>query len=154
MNHKNLCLSLLEAESGREVQKILKDANLWDGQSNWEDFGGIENNWGVIGTQQSKPESALVEKLVNSVDAVLMKECLIRGIDPESKSAPRTISKAVEEFFKVKNGNLSNISANQRSSLATNIGLMATGIRSRPNYIIFDRGEGKIRKISQIHSCH
>ena len=40
-----------------------------------------------------------MEKLVNSVDARLMNECLVLGIDPEGPSAPRTIREAVARFF-------------------------------------------------------
>jgi hypothetical protein len=133
----------MSAESEEEVVKILKRENLWDDTSQWAYYGGMENNWGIIGSQQAKPESALVEKIVNSVDAVLMRECYLRNIDPASASAPRSISDAVQLFFNVKNGNLSKLSASKRVELSREIGLIATGQKSEPNYIIFDRGEGQ-----------
>ena len=65
--NKNLCLSLVKAESEEEVIQILKKSKLWDDLDNWKFFGGDENNFSVIGNQQSKPESAIVEKFINSV---------------------------------------------------------------------------------------
>jgi hypothetical protein len=143
IDNKGLCIELLSSESEEEVVTILKRENLWDDLSQWEYYGGMENNWGIIGSQQAKPESALVEKLVNSVDAVLMRECYLRNINPTSDLAPRSISDAVESFFDVKNGNLSKLSSTRRVDLSREIGLVATGQRSEPNYIVFDRGEGQ-----------
>jgi hypothetical protein len=54
------------------------------------------------------------------------------------------MASALEDFFDVKDGNLANIGASERTKLADNIGLIATGQRSLPNYIVFDRGEGQI----------
>jgi len=143
IDYKAFCFDLLSAESEDEVVSILKEQNLWDDLSQWQYYGGMENNWGIIGNQQSKPESALVEKLVNSVDAVLMRECYLRDIEPTSTRAPSSISDAVETFFNIKNGNLSKLSSRKRVELSREIGLIATGQKLEPNYIIFDRGEGQ-----------
>ncbi len=143
MDNKNICLRLLKAETEEEVISILRELKYWDDLSAWQHYGDMENNWGIIGNQQSKPESALVEKLVNSVDAVIMRESQLCNVIPNSKTAPKTISEAVEMFFQVKNGNLALISSKRRTELSKEIGLVATGSRSKPNYIIFDRGEGQ-----------
>lgn len=144
---KELCLSLLYAESEREVIEHLKAARYWDDDSAWRNFGGIENNWAQIGIQQAHPVAAMVEKLVNSIDAVLMRECQERGIPLESPDAPQSIDQALEQFFDIKNGNLANIGATRRTELAQNIGFIATGPKGRekrnPNYTIFDIGEGQ-----------
>jgi hypothetical protein len=139
---ESICCSLLMAKSEQEVIDILKVNDLWDIE-NWKDFGQKENNYSIIGAQQADPVAALVEKLVNSVDAVLMRECLLRSIGPETKHAPNSVAAALEMFFSIKNGNLANISAEERTKLAENIGLIATGERSKPNYIVFDKGEGQ-----------
>lgn len=81
---KSLCLSLAKAESEQEVINIIRKAGYWDNQKNWKFYRGIENNFSVIGNQQSLPESAIVEKIINSVDAMLTRECLRRKIDPEA----------------------------------------------------------------------
>jgi hypothetical protein len=143
LNPAYLCNSLLRAESEKEVIKILKDAGYWNDVTVWHYFGDMENNFSIIGNQQADPAAALTEKLVNSVDAVLMRECYLEGKNPESPDAPRSIPEALERYFKIKAGNLANISASQRSDLAKNIGLVATGEKGNPNYLVFDRGEGQ-----------
>ncbi len=140
---RKLCLRLLKAESEKEIIKILDEFGLWDDTDAWQLFGGRENNFSIIGNQQSEPVAAMVEKLVNSVDAVLMRECYLEGFDPEGPDAPRTIAEALERFFDVKAGNLANVGDLVRSRLAGNIGFVATGRKRTPNYTVFDWGEGQ-----------
>src|SRR2546426_7256216 len=96
---KEICLSLMRADSEAEVVAVLTDAEYWDNPAAWRYYGDHENNFSNIGNQQARPDAALIEKLVNSVDARLMNECLIRSIDPEGPEAPRTIREAVARFF-------------------------------------------------------
>ena len=91
---KKLALSLAKSETEDEVVKILSKAHLWDDISAWKEFDGSEGNWSTIGNQQCTADGALVEKIINSVDAVLIRECLKSGIDPESFDAPSSIQEA------------------------------------------------------------
>ena len=142
-SNKKLCLGLLYAESEQTVIRLLKHYGYWHNDTAWRLYGDIENNWSTIGNQQSHPVAAMVEKLVNSIDAVLMRECLQRGIPVEEFDAPQSIKEAQEEFFGIRNGNLANIGAINRTQLAQNVGLVATGGKNNPNYTVFDRGEGQ-----------
>ena len=92
---RKLCLALLDAETEDSVISILQSAGYWEDPSAWNLFGGRENNYSIIGSQQASPVYALVEKLVNSVDAVLMRECQRRGINPESENAPHGIASSL-----------------------------------------------------------
>lgn len=141
--NEQICLELVKAESEQEVIKLLKKYDMWEDPAHWQCFGGEENNFSVIGNQQSRPESAIVEKFINSVDAVLMGECLKRNIDPTSSNAPNSIRKALQEYYNIAEGNLTNITPAERSRLAQNIGFVATGAKKDPNYAIFDFGEGQ-----------
>lgn len=143
VNNRKLCLGLLYAESEQAVISLLKHCGYWYDDTAWRLYGDIENNWSQIGNQQSHPVAAMVEKLVNSIDAVLMRECLQRGIPVEGFDAPQSIKEAQEAFFGIRNGNLANIGAINRTQLAQNIGLVATGSKNNPNYTVFDRGEGQ-----------
>lgn len=143
---QSLCQSLVEAESEQEVIQILTKTGFWDNQRNWEFYGDNENNFSVIGNQQSLPESAIVEKIINSVDAVLMRECLKRKIAPESREAPRNIIEALQRFFGISQGSLWDISVNSRKKLAENISFVATGKKESPCYSIIDLGEGQTPK--------
>jgi hypothetical protein len=84
----------------------LESAGYWNDPSAWKYYGDMENNFSTIGNQQRSPAAALVEKLINSVDAVLIKECISRGISPQSTKAPQSIQQALKEFFIIREGNL------------------------------------------------
>lgn len=84
MDAKSLCNKLLYAESEETAVKTLKDAGYWDDPTAWRPYGDLENNYGTIGNQQSEAVAALVEKIVNAIDARLTNECLERGEDPAS----------------------------------------------------------------------
>jgi hypothetical protein len=140
---KEFCLKLAKAESENEVINLLKKEGYWDNPEVWINFGDNENNFATIGNQQSRPEAAIVEKLINSVDAVLMAECLSRHIDPAGEESPKSISEALEQFFKIPDGKLTNISATARTELADRIFFVATGAKSNPCYSIIDKGEGQ-----------
>lgn len=96
---KKLCEALLSADTEDDVIRLLQNAGYWDKPELWRYYGDVDNNWGQTGNQQSLAEAALAEKIVNSVDARLINECRVRGIDPKSDAAPKTIRMAVAWFF-------------------------------------------------------
>ncbi len=96
---KELCTRLMHADSASEVVEALEENGYWNDPRAWRFFDDNENNFPTIGNQQSDPIAALIEKLVNSVDARLMGACGEAGIDPDSDLAPRTIREAVAQFF-------------------------------------------------------
>jgi len=141
---KELCLKLLHADTEKEVEQILKQHKLWDFKDveNWRLLGDSPANWSVAGNQQAKPVPSLVEKIVNSIDAVLISKCREFGIDPKSSESPQNMCEAVEKFFDVPQGLLENES--NRSKLAQNIHLVCTGLpKHEPCYTITDSGEGQ-----------
>jgi hypothetical protein len=152
---RDLCIALLHAETEDEVIGLLKTAGYWDQPSFWRHYGDLENNWGQGGNQQSLAEAALVEKIVNSVDARLINECLARGIDPKGPDAPQTIRQAVSRFFeggtgkKMATGGLVEDWSDEKiREVAQGITLCGTGTRPVMNLTITDCGEGQTpRKI-------
>lgn len=145
-NVKKLCIDLAMAENEEAVISLLEEAGFWNDPNAWIDYDRNPNNFSTIGNQQSSPDAALVEKIINSVDAVLMRECQRRGIKPDSPNAPKSIQEALKEYFGIYDGKLSNIDAKLRSKLAENIILVATGEKSNPCYEIIDFGEGQTPK--------
>ena len=143
MNKKELCLDLSYCETESDVINLLKNEEYWNDSNAWKYYGDNENNYSTIGNQQSRPEQAIVEKLVNSVDAVLMSECLSLGVNPASPEAPQSIISALETYFNIYAGKLSNITLSERRYLAENICLVATGKKTNPCYSIIDKGEGQ-----------
>ena len=140
---KKLALDLARADTETEVINILKRVGLWDDSSVWREYGDDSMNYSTIGNQQSSADNALVEKLINSVDAVLMRECLKRRINPAGSDAPKSIADAQKQFFGVYNGKLSGIDSKERTKLAENIWLVATGGGKMPSLSIVDKGEGQ-----------
>ena len=146
---RDLCLALLQAETESEVVEVLKRAGYWNNPAAWRYYGDVENNWGQSGNQQSLAEAALAEKLVNSVDARLINECLVRGIDPKSDKAPPSITEAVARFFegetgkKQTSGLIENWTDDRIREVAQGITLTATGTRPTLNLTIADVGEGQ-----------
>ena len=79
MAYEELFADLLKAEREEDVTDALMVFGLEKfSDSNWLPYGGIENNYGIIGAQQADAIGALVEKVVNSIDAILMRECFAR----------------------------------------------------------------------------
>ncbi|HOW70458.1 MAG TPA: hypothetical protein PKY77_07650 [Phycisphaerae bacterium] len=109
---------------------------------NWRRLGGIDNNFGVIENQQASPIAALIEKLTNSIDAILMRRCLEQGVDPQSELAPRSMHEAIERFFP--HHKLWDYpKAEVRRQQAEHIQVLADGPRGDTSLIIFDDGEGQ-----------
>ena len=144
MKNKDLAMKLVSAETEAQLISVLTEAGYWNDYAYWQPYGGNENNYSIIGNQQSNADAALVEKLINSVDAVLMKECMIRGIDVSGPDAPQSMREALATFFNMRNGQLMNLDPKSRNELSKNIILAATGkTRGEENLTIVDRGEGQ-----------
>ncbi len=151
---KDLCLSLMKADTEETVISLLRAAGYWDDSSVWRNYGDNESNFSTIGNQSSRPDSALVEKLVNSADHRLINECLVRGIDPESPDAPQFMREAVARFFDeevrpggITAGLIGEWDEDKRKAIAEGITLAATGPTARqegnPCFTISDSGEGQ-----------
>lgn len=143
VSNEELAIALARLEEESEVIDLLKKCGYWDDYKYWRSFGDNDNNFSTIGNQQSKADAALVEKFINSVDAILMKECLVRGIDMRGPDAPQSMSEALRVFFKIKDGQLSYLDSKVRNKMSESIILAATGGRSHMNLVIADRGEGQ-----------
>jgi len=142
--NRTLFEALLQAESEEQVDNILQRVEYFDDNTaNWQPLGGFRNNFSTVGNQQADAAGAMVEKVINSIDATLMAECFARGINPESDAAPRSMSEAVERFFGVPGGRIDALTATQQTALAENIHVVATGSKQHPCYLIIDRGEGQ-----------
>jgi len=147
---KDLCKTLIYADSEDEVVSALENAGYWDCPDCWRDLGDMENNFSTAGAQQSDPVAALVEKLVNAADARLMNECLVAGIDPQGTEAPPSVRHAVAQLVQKSshpenetNGLIENMTRLERTELARKATLATTGQKSQPSITIVDEGEGQ-----------
>ncbi len=135
-----LFLDLFHASTESILDQIIENnANLSDPE-NWHPLGNNPHNFSIVRNQQDNPIAALVEKLTNSIDAILMKEAYKNGIDPKSPEAPQSMDQAVETFFpNAKNWDL----LSHRRKQAEDIQVIADGLPRDTSVIIYDNGEGQ-----------
>lgn len=142
--YEELFWKLFNANGEEEVFDIIKENELLKNPDNWKPYGGDDSNFSVFDNQQPNAVPALIEKITNSIDSILIKECKLRNIDPKNKKdAPQSMSKAVEEFFQITSGELIEMTPTERKKLSENIQLIATGNEKTPDILIFDNGEGQ-----------
>ena len=96
---RKLFFNLYRCKEEKEVEQLLRYYSLLDSPANWDYYGGTDSNFSVVENQQSRPVPALIEKITNGIDAILMRRCIENGLDPSSPQAPRSIMEAVEKFF-------------------------------------------------------
>ncbi|MFL3663338.1 MAG: hypothetical protein ACJ04Q_04995 [Flavobacteriales bacterium] len=143
---KQLFESLYFAKDEEEIQEIIKkNISIFD-DDNWKPLGQNKSNYGVVKNQQSNPIAALIEKATNSIDAILTKQCLEKGIDPTSEQAPKSMDEAIEIFYPQNNWDLTT----NRKAQSEEIQIIADGKGPRnqknqypTSVIIYDNGEGQ-----------
>ena len=142
---KIFAIKLAKCESEEEVVNLLTDYGFWNDATCWRYFGDLENNYSSIGNQQASSDAALVEKIINSIDATIMGDLLSRGIDPKSEEAPRSIPEYLKDYKKIPEGKLSLLDPATRRKMSEDILLVSTQntTSKNPNYCIIDNGEGQ-----------
>src|SRR3989344_6502166 len=141
MRDEKLLRDLLEAEDEVTVVAALNNRGLLETPNRWRYLGNTPNNQAIVLAQQSTPAAALVEKCTNAVDAILLRHCKARGIDPRSANAPSTMAKAAELFF----GEIADRTSEEMRNVAEeNMILYATGSKPRPSLSLYDAGEGQL----------
>ena len=137
---RQLFNKLYFAQTENDIDKVINTHPDFFKPENWHPIGGNDNNFGVIENQQSTPIAALIEKITNSIDAVLMKKCLAVGIDPKSSQAPRSMEEARTNFFpNHRDWDLATL----RNLQAESIQILADGPKRNTSLIIYDDGEGQ-----------
>lgn len=139
---EDLFWSIYNIDNESELDELLKSNPVFS-NDNWKPYGNNSGNFGTFESQQNDPIPALVEKITNSIDATLIKECLIQGINPKSSDAPKSMIEAVELFYNVKDGEIGELDNNRRRELSENIQIIAVGDNSQPSIIVYDNGEGQ-----------
>lgn len=149
---EKLLHDLLASDSEAEVVRLLKNSGFWDDDAVWRLYGDDPKNFSPAGNQQQDPDAALVEKLINSVDARLMRRCGEANIDPESNAAPKTMREAVAVFYegakvggvKEHQGLLTEWTETQRTTTAREMAVTLTGpTGTSPCVTVVDEGEGQ-----------
>ncbi len=143
MGAERLFWELWKCSNESQVDEFISHTPELQNPNNWRPLGGNMNNLGIVENQQASPVAALVEKVVNSIDAVLMRKCYEEGVNPESNAAPQSIEKAVEKYFPyLKYPD----QCTKRRKLAQQIQILADSApesRNDISIIVYDAGEGQ-----------
>jgi len=138
-----------KADSGLDVEKILKKYDLLD-ESKYRPIGGFKNNYTTINMQGRSAEAALGERIINSVDALLLRKCKeYDKLDPRSPKAPKSVREAVEKYYPIPNGRLHEVDPNskRRADKITDMSeifISVTGYEGGiPTINLLDFGEGQ-----------
>jgi hypothetical protein len=144
---ERLFWTIFNTDNEEEVNQVITTNPLLKNEDNWFPYGGLSKNdrtnFGTFENQQPSPIPALVEKVTNSIDSLLLKHCRLTRINPKSPNAPNSMQEAVEKFFGIKNGDFSEIGEGQRRRIAENIQIVATGDKDTPSLLVYDNGEGQ-----------
>jgi len=141
MNSEELFFKLYLSGTEQEIENLIKQYPITFQNENWYPLGQNQSNYSIVKNQQANPIAALIEKLTNSIDAILTKKCFKAGIEPKSSDAPRSIQQAVEVFFKDehKTWDLDSF----RRKQAKDIQIVADGPPRNTSVIVYDNGEGQ-----------
>ncbi len=144
---EQLFWAIFNSRDENDLHKIVTTNHVLSDENNWFPYGGINksdrSNFATFENQQPSPIPALVEKITNSIDTLLLKKCRLEKINPKSTDAPKSMQDAVEKFFGIRNGDFSEIDEKKRREIAENIQIIATGDRDAPNLMVYDNGEGQ-----------
>ncbi len=145
---KNLFWKVFQCNGEKSLYDIVAKNELFNDPKNWYPYGGKNkddrSNFGTFENQQAHSGAALVEKITNSIDALLLKKCKQQDICPKSKNAPTTMEAATEQFFNIPRGDIGELLSGARAQMARDsIQIIATGNQEKPDLMIYDYGEGQ-----------
>lgn len=137
---RELFTKLLSAGTEGDVQAILEAEGLATDASKWTPYGDNEAFYGVVENQQAHPVPALVEKVMNGIDAILEKKVVEDGIDIRSDRAPKSIKEALDRYFpNHHNWDLGDF----RRQQARDLQIVASGPKRDTSLLIYDNGIGQ-----------
>ena len=142
-NNKGMFLKLLSVVSSDEIASLIDNDNFFKLENcDWKPYGGRENNAGQVEGQMKSSSNALVEKLTNAIDALLMRRCYeVEGTAPDSKDPklPKSLSEAITKYF----GGEDEINKKRSEWAKQHLVVLAEGDKKKPTLTVIDRGEGQ-----------
>ena len=119
---------------------VLDAEGLSGNSERWRPYGDNEAFYGVVENQQAHPVPALVEKIMNGIDAILEKKVVEDGIDVRSDRAPKSVKEALDRYFpNHRNWDLGDF----RRQQARDLQIVASGPRRDTSLLIYDNGIGQ-----------
>jgi len=140
--NKEILQKLIKATTQEEVTDLIQSHPFFK-NCKWVPYGNQENNAGTIKAQSPDPVGALVEKITNGIDALLIRMCWDNKIDPTSSSAPQSQNDAIRKFFGDKVANFDLSDKEVREIALKTVRIIAEGTPEKPTISVFDFGEGQ-----------
>jgi len=141
--NSQMLFKLLSCSSSDEIDHYIKSDSFFnEANCKWKPYGGRENNAGQVEGQMKSSSNALVEKLTNSIDALLMRRCYeVEGAAPDSKDPklPKSLSEAINKYF----GSEDEINKKRSDWAKHHLVVLAEGDKKKPTLTVIDRGEGQ-----------
>lgn len=141
--NRDVLLKLLSITSSEEISKLIGADDFFKlTNCSWKPYGGQETNSKNVEGQMRSSSNALVEKITNSTDALLMRRCYeVEGVKPESgnPNLPKTLAEAVTRYF----GKEEDVNKSRSTWAKKNLVVLAEGEKKRPTITVIDRGEGQ-----------
>ena len=143
VENKRILETLLKITSSEEIAALIEEDDFFK-PSNcmWIPYGRKENNAGQVEGQMRDSSNAIVEKITNSIDALLIRRCHeIDKVAPDSGAPklPKSLSEALNKYF----GSEEEINIKRSGWSKQHLSITAEGSRSEPTLTIVDRGEGQ-----------
>lgn len=152
--NKEMFQRLLTLISSKEIADLIENDDFFKSDNcKWVPYGRRENNAGQIEGQMKDSSNALVEKLINSIDALLMRRCYeVEGVAPNSKDPklPKSLSEALTKYF----GDEEEINKKRSEWAKQHLVVLAEGDKKRPTLTVIDRGEGQLPEALQDTIVH
>ncbi len=140
--NKEILTKLIQATSHEEVSYLIEHHEFFK-KCQWHYYGGRANNAGFIKAQSPDPVGALVEKITNGIDALLIKKCWDNGVDPTSPDAPKNQYEAISKFIGSNAANFELTDKEVREIATKTVRIYAEGSDKKPTISVVDFGEGQ-----------
>lgn len=140
--NKEILIKLINATTQEEITHIIS-TELFFKNCTWKYYGDQENNAGTIKAQSPDPVGALIEKITNGIDALIIRKCWDSKIDPTSSMAPQSQNEAIKRFFGEKVANLDLSDKEVREIASKTVRIISEGTIEKPTISVIDFGEGQ-----------
>lgn len=130
MSLEKMFFDLLYTKTEKEMTEYIQNNALLRNPENWQPYGNDPANYSLFENQQSNATGALIEKIMNSIDATLTRQCLVKGKPLSGPKSPQTMDEALSLFSK------SELEQYQ-------LNIFADGTLNELNLIVTDEGEGQ-----------
>ncbi len=144
MDLRRVFLDLYQATTERQLEAALRKHKLIRKQGAWQPIDDDEQMAAVIASRQVSPIGAIVEKLTNSMDALLLRRCAKSKIATEGEGVSSVMENILTTAYPARDKWHQPAA---RMAEALNLQVIVDGYqkgrRGGPSVVVYDAGEGQ-----------